>query len=49
MPQSISPPEEIFALLRRLYRRILIPPQVLNELTAGLYIAGDYLRHYQAW
>ena len=36
-----------FALLLRLYRRILIPPQVLNELTAGLYISGDHLQHYQ--
>lgn len=35
-----------YDLMRRLYRRILIPPQVLAELAAGLTATMDYLEHH---
>lgn len=35
-----------YGLMRRLYRRILIPPQVLAELAAGLPAATNYLEYH---
>lgn len=35
-----------FLLLRRLVARVLIPPHVLEELTAGLRIGTGYLDHH---
>lgn len=35
-----------FGLFRRVASRVLIPPQVLEEVTAGLPLGHDYLTHY---